>query len=129
MSLKIKTFCILLFFIQSRVAHGINIHYCGNLVADFSYLHEAEGCDMHKTKSIKDCNIAQKTCCHDKVLIYDKNQLETESKIVKLFNNEFSQTFLGYLYIIDKYGPRKIPEFPPPKSPPFKIYCSFIFYG
>ena len=53
MSFKIKIFCILLLFIQSRVVHGINIHYCGNLVADLSYLHNAEGCDMHNSKSEK----------------------------------------------------------------------------
>ena len=86
MSMRVKILFILLFFIQSRIAHGINIHYCGNLVADLSYLHNAEGCNMHNSKSDKDCHISQKTCCLDKVLVYDKNQIENESISFSLFN-------------------------------------------
>ena len=127
--MRIKILFILLFFIQSRIAHGINIHYCGNLVADFSYLHDAEGCDMHNFKPEKDYHVSQKSCCHDKVLVYDKNQTKTESKIVTLFNKEFIQTFFGYIYILDRYIFYKIPKFHPPKIPVFKINCSFVFYG
>tara|TARA_B100000963_G_scaffold63313_1_gene51321 strand:+ start:232 stop:621 length:390 start_codon:yes stop_codon:yes gene_type:complete len=129
MLLRIKILFILLFFIQSRIAQGINIHYCGNLVADFSYLYDAEGCNMHNSKFEKYCHISQKTCCHDKVLVYDKNQLETESKTVVLFKNEDSQTFFGDVFIVDKNNFETIPEFPPPKIPIFKINCSLIFYG
>ena len=127
--MRIKILFILLFFIQSRIAHGINIHYCGNLVADFSYLHDAEGCDMHNFKSEKDYHISQKSCCHDKVLFYDKNQLKTESKTLTLFTEDVIQTSFGYKFILDRYIFSKIPEFQPPKIPAFKIYCSFVFYG
>ena len=129
MSFKIKIFCILLFFIQSRVAHGINIHYCGNLVADLSYLHNAEGCDMHNSKSEKDCHISQKTCCLDKVLVYDKNQIENESISFSLFNSVKNQFIFGYFLFENKNILLPIPEFPPPKLPAFKKNCSFIFYG
>ena len=129
MLFRIKILFILLFFIQSRIAHGVNIHFCGNLVADFSYLHDAEGCDMHNPKSEKDRHISQKTCCHDKVIIYDKNQLETESKTTSLFNTVISQSLYGNIFIVDKYILPKIPEFPPPKIPYFKKNCSLVFYG
>lgn len=129
MLFRIKILFILLFFIQSRLVHGVNIHYCGNLVVDFSYLHDAQGCDMHNSKSEKDQHVTQKTCCYDKVLVYDKNQLETESKTTSLFNTSTSQPFFEYLSILDVYISTTIPEFPPPKIPAFKKYCSFVFYG
>ena len=129
MLLRVKILFILLFFIQSRIAHGINIHYCGNLVADLSYLHDAEGCDMHNSKSEKDCHISQKTCCLDKVLVYDKNQIENESISFSLFNSVKDQFILGDLLFANKNILLPIPESPPPKLPVFKKNCSFIFYG
>tara|TARA_A200000113_G_scaffold112995_1_gene101446 strand:- start:319 stop:708 length:390 start_codon:yes stop_codon:yes gene_type:complete len=129
MFLRVKILFILLFFIQSRIAHGINIHYCGNLVADLSYLHDAEGCDMHNSKSEKDCHISQKTCCLDKVLVYDKNQIENESISFSLFNSVKDQFILGDLLFANKNILLPIPESPPPKLPVFKKNCSFIFYG
>lgn len=129
MLFRIKILFILLFFIQSRISYGINIHFCGNLVADFSYLHDAEGCDMHDPKFDNNRQISQKTCCHDKVLVYDKNQLETESKTTPLYNTLISQSFYENIFIVDKYILLKIPEFPPPKIPSFKKNCSLVFYG
>ena len=129
MFIRVKILFILLFFIQSRISYGVNIHFCGNLVADFSYLYDAEGCDMNDPKSEKDHHISQKTCCHDKVLVYDKNQLETESKTTPLFSILISQSFYKNIFIVDKYILPKIPEFPPPKIPSFKKNCSLVFYG
>jgi hypothetical protein len=129
MLFRIKILFILLFFIQSRIAHGVNIHFCGNLVADFSYLHDAEGCDMHSPKSVKDHHISKKTCCHDKVIIYDKNQLETESKTTSLFNTVISQSFYENIFIVDRYILPKIPESNTNKIPFFKENCSLVFYG
>ena len=129
MLLRVKILFVLLFFIQSRIAHGINIHYCGNLVADLSYLHDAKGCDMHNSKSEKDCHISQKTCCLDKVLVYDKNQIENESISFSLFNSVKDQFIFGDFLFENKNILLPIPEFPPPKLPVFKKNCSFIFYG
>ena len=129
MLLRVKILIILSFFIQSRIAHGINIHYCGNLVADLSYLYDAEGCDMHNSKSEKDHHISQKTCCLDKVLVYDKNQIENESISFSLFNSVKDQFIFGDFLFENKNILLPIPEFPPPKLPAFKKNCSFIFYG
>ena len=129
MSLRVKILFILLSFIQSRIAHGINIHYCGNLVADLSYLYNAEGCDMHNSKSEKDCHISQKTCCLDKVLVYDKNQIENESISFSCFNYIKDQFIFGDFLYENRNILLQIPEFPPPKLPAFKENCSFIFYG
>jgi len=129
MLLRVKILLILLFFIQSRLAHGINIHYCGNLVADLSYLYDAEGCDMHNFKSEKDCHISQKNCCFDKVLVYDKNQIESESISSSLFNSINDQFIFGDFLFENKNILLPIPESPPPKLPAFKKNCSFIFYG
>ena len=129
MFLRIKILIILLFFIQSRLAQGFNIHYCGKLVADFSYLHNAEGCDMHDSKFSNNYQISEKTCCQDKVYIFDKNQIETESKIILLFNPPMGQTFFGDILHVNKFALIKIPEFPPPKLRAFKKNCAFIFYG
>ena len=129
MLLRIKILCILLFFIQSRIAYGINIHFCGNLVEGFSYLHEAKGCDMHDSKSEKDCHISQKTCCLDKVLVYDKNQIENESISFSFSNSVKDQFIFGDFLYENKNILLPIPEFPPPKLPAFKKNCSFIFYG
>ncbi len=129
MLLRVKILIILSFFIQSRIAQGINIHYCGNLVADLSYLYDAEGCDMHNSKSEKDHYISQKTCCLDKVLVYDKNQIENESISFSLFNSVKDQFIFGDFLFENKNILLPIPEFPPPKLPAFKKNCSFIFYG
>ena len=129
MLLRAKILFILLLFIQSRIAHGINIHYCGGLVADLSYLHDAEGCDMHNSKSEKDYHISQKTCCLDKVLIYDKNQVENESISFSLFNSVKDQFIFGNFLFENKYILLSIPEFPPPKIPSFKKNCCLVFYG
>ena len=129
MLFRMKIIFILLFFIQSRIAHGINIHYCGNIIAEFSYLHDAEGCNMHSYDSENQSLISQKTCCHDKLLVYDKNQLETESKTLIFFNSVIGQISFGNIFIVDKYITTKISEFPPPKIPAFKKNCSFVFYG
>ena len=129
MLLKIKILFILLFFIQSRIAQGINIHYCGNLVSDLSYLHDAEGCNMHNSKSEKHYHLSQKTCCLDKVLIYDKNQIENEPILFSVFNFVKDQLIFGDFLFENKNILLPIPEFPPPKLPAFKKNCSFIFYG
>ena len=126
---RIKILTILLFFIQSRVALGVNIHYCENLVANFSYLHSVEGCDMHDSKFDDNYQISQEACCQDMALIFDKNQIETESKTTSLFDTTISQSFFEYIFIVDDYIITKIPEFPPPKIPAFKKYCSLVFYG
>ena len=97
---RIKVFFILLLFIQSRIVYGVNIHYCGNHIANLSYLYDAEGCEMHNPKYGKNHHISQKTCCYDKVLFYDKNQLETESKIILLYQQY--QNFLHQNYMLIK---------------------------
>ena len=127
--MKIKILAILLFFTQSRVALGINIHYCGNLVANLSYLHSVESCDMHDSKFDNNCQISQETCCQDTALIFDKNQIETEFKKISLFSPITGQTFSRDVLNVDKIILVTIREFPPPRLPAFKKNCAFIFYG
>lgn len=126
---RIKVFFILLLFIQSRIVYGVNIHYCGNHIANLSYLYDAEGCEMHNPKYGKNHYISQKTCCYDKVLFYDKNQLETESKIIFIYNPVVEKIFFAETIFLNKFIISTIPEFPPPKLHAYKKNCAFIFYG
>ena len=84
---------------------------------------------MKNSKSEENHHFTQKTCCHDKVLVYDKNQIETESKTISLFDTATCQSFFDYIFILDDYTTTTVPEFPPPKIPAFKKYCSLVFYG
>ena len=84
---------------------------------------------MHDSKFSNNHQISEKTCCQDMALIFDKNQIETESKIILFFNPPMGQFFFGDILHVNKFALIKIPEFPPPKLHAFKKNCAFIFYG
>ena len=107
---RIKVFFILLLFIQSRIVYGVNIHYCGNHIANLSYLYDAEGCEMHNPKYGKNHHISQKTCCYDKILFYDKNLLSDFTTLENVYlarlslDNNKKKAVLDARNLIKKVG-------------------------
>ena len=132
----IKAIFFILIFLTSKVGLALNVHYCGENIAEIALVWSAEGCEMSSEKSHdnhQDSTVKKNHCCQD-VLIFIQNNAP-QNKIDLEFQVSFiSVPFGNFDFFID-YNTRstKIVTLKPllvvPKRKTFLMYQSFIFYG
>ena len=85
----------------STMSFTVNMHYCGDTLAENAIFHKAEGCGMEMEKpSTEGCDIAKKNCCKDEQLVIngqDELQLQVDkiSFEQQIFIASFVYTYLN----------------------------------
>jgi len=136
---KSVSFLFALLVFSTQTGYALNIHYCGDRIAEISLAHMSTNCEMMESpKNSKDPlkkEFSKKSCCEDDLLLfqnheYQKEHLEVFPKLIDLdvaillpLNNIYCEAFFAS-EVFSKYNP------PPLRSDKlFLLQKSFIFYG
>lgn len=135
---SLVSFFLALLIFGTRVGYALNVHYCGDHIAEISLAYTPENCGMESDK--EDTNplktgFSKKSCCKDDTLLFQnhepqKVQLEAALKVIN-FNAKFPLP----VYNLD-LKPISVAETlfnwdpPPPQIDKlFLAQQSFVFYG
>lgn len=133
-SLRIAVLVIL--FLHSKTGLALNLHFCGDHLANISWAFNAKGCGMElpEQQQANGYTIQKAHCCNDSAFIaQDQSPQKSFSfKAYWIAKNtlRFSITEVLNLHRIE--GTRTsilISESPPPSQKRYKNYCQFIFYS
>ena len=103
----------------TTMSFSIDMHYCGDMLVDFSIVEQVKSCGMEKVET--DCdnlNITQKSCCTDTQLIVDgvdnmKVSFDQLSFNQQLFVTSFTYSYLN-LYRGIESNKISFKDYPPP---------------
>ena len=120
----------------TRVGFAVNIHYCGNSIAEISIAYNQQKCDMGDgaySQTSDKTSFSKKSCCADEVFLFQnhepqKNQTEFHSQELSFIKNTLLQSQL-----LEQLNIVKVEKFsiwyPPPESGKlFLINQSLVFY-
>ena len=130
------TLAVLIF--GTRVGYALNVHYCGDHIAEVSLAFISSNCEMESHQNSKisfKTEISKKSFCKDNTVLfqnqqYQKVSLESFQKVIAINASILFPiySFESKLILISKVFLNWNP--PPPKSDKlFLIQQSFIFYG
>jgi len=130
------TLAVLIF--GTRVGFALNIHYCGDHIAEVSLAFISSNCEMesHQNSKISSkTEISKKSFCKDNTVLFQNQQhqkvnLEAIQKLTAINTSILLplHSLDSKLILISKVFPNWNP--PPPKSDKlFLTQQSFIFYG
>jgi hypothetical protein len=98
---KIMSLFLAFVVLFSTMSFTVNMHYCGDALAETAIFHKAEGCGMEMDQpSSEGCDIAKKNCCKDEQLVIngqDELQLQVDkiSFEQQIFIASFVYTYLN----------------------------------
>ena len=98
---KIMSLFLAFVVLFSTMSFTVNMHYCGDTLAETAIFHKAEGCGMEMDQpSTEGCDIAKKNCCNDEQLVIngqDELQLQVDkiSFEQQIFIASFVYTYLN----------------------------------
>ena len=135
---RLMSFLLALIIFLTQIGFALNIHYCGDRIAEISLAHFSANCEMDSLINSMDTvekEFSKKTCCKDDLLLfqnheYQKDHLEAFPEMTdlivefhpQLYNFNWKTPFVSKVF--SKWNP------PPPKSERlFLLLMSFIFYG
>jgi hypothetical protein len=114
----------------------VNIHYCGNSIAEISIAYNPQKCDMGDgaySQTSDKTSFSKKSCCADEVFLFQnhepqKNQTEFHSQELSFIKNTLLPSQL-----LEQLNIVKVEKFsiwyPPPESGKlFLINQSLVFY-
>ena len=120
----------------TRVGFAVNIHYCGNSIAEISVAYNPQKCDMGDgaySQTSDKTSFSKKSCCADEVFLFQnhepqKNQTEFHSQELSFIKNTLLPSQL-----LEQLNIVKVEKFsiwyPPPESEKlFLINQSLVFY-
>jgi hypothetical protein len=120
----------------TRVGFAVNIHYCGNSIAEISIAYNPQKCDMGDgaySQTSDKTSFSKKSCCADEVFLFQnhepqKNQTEFHSQELSFIKNTLLPSQL-----LEQLNIVKVEKFsiwyPPPESGKlFLINQSLVFY-
>lgn len=57
----------------TTMSFTVDMHYCGDVMVDFSVVHNAETCGMENSESQNDCHneVPDDSCCSDKQIVIE----------------------------------------------------------
>ena len=104
---KFMSFFMAVVVLLTTMSFNVDMHYCGDLLVDFSIVEQVKSCGMENVKT--DCNnldITQKSCCRDTQLIVEgaedmKVSFEQLSFDQQLFIISFTYSYLNLFNGID----------------------------
>jgi hypothetical protein len=120
----------------TRVGFAVNIHYCGNSIAEISIAYNPQKCDMGDgaySQTSDKTSFSKKSCCADEVFLFQnhepqKNQTEFHSQELSFIKDTLLPSQL-----LEQLNIVKVEKFsiwyPPPESRKlFLINQSLVFY-
>ena len=120
----------------TRVGFAVNIHYCGNSIAEISIAYNPQKCDMGDevySQTSDKTSFSKKSCCADEVFLFQnhepqKNQTEFHWQELSFVNDTLLPSKL-----LEQLNLAEVEKFsiwhPPPVSKKlFLIYQSLVFY-
>ena len=130
------TLAVLIF--GTRVGYALNVHYCGDHIAEVSLAFISSNCEMESHQNSKisfKTEISKKSFCKDNTVLFQNQQhqkvnLEAVKKVTAINTSILLPVYSldSKLILISKVFTNWNP--PPPKSDKlFLIQQSFIFYG
>lgn len=87
--------------LMTTMSFAVDLHYCGETMVDFSFVHEVETCGMEKMLAPQPCEstISEKSCCSDEQIVMDgHNDLKTSYHSLTFEQQTFIASFF-YSYI------------------------------
>ena len=128
-----------LLIVGTRVGFALNVHHCGDRIAEISLAQNPIKCGMEmspKKESDKEDSFSKKACCKDTTLLFQNQEPQTQKSTVDSslelqFQNEvqFDQEhkiriqFYENNQILSDWNP------PPPSTNLFLLRQALIFYG
>ena len=121
----------------TRVGYALNIHYCGDEIAEVSFAYKPVKCGMdskHESKKSENTEAYKKSCCKDDTELFQNNEpqkvhVEVVSKVSALKSSPFHDIYnsdfkLGFVF--EEFSNWN----PPPKNSNkiFLVQQSLIFY-
>ncbi|SHF42355.1 hypothetical protein SAMN05444483_10151 [Salegentibacter echinorum] len=109
---------VLVFFITT--SFSINMHFCGETLAEFSFGHSAEACSMENEHSDLECefDMNKDNCCSDAQIANDgQDDLKTSYTNLSFEQQIFVATFLySYINLFDGLDKNIVPfrDYTPP---------------
>ena len=139
--MKIKQlvcFTLAILILGTKMSYALNVHYCGNHIAEVSLAFISAKCEMESHQDSKipfKTEVSKKSCCKDNTLLFQNQQYHKVNleSVKKVTANNTSILLPVYsldskLILISKVFSNWNP--PPPKSDKlFLTQQSFIFYG
>jgi hypothetical protein len=134
-----KIFSLLLatLILGTRVGFALNIHYCGNTIAEISIAYNPQNCGMEneeESQTEHKTSFSKKSCCEDEVFLF-QNQ-EPQKHQTEFLSQEilFTKNALISIETLQRLDITEIEKFsiwcPPIVSKKlFLIHQSFVFYG
>ncbi|MFD1015769.1 HYC_CC_PP family protein [Winogradskyella rapida] len=97
---KIMSLVMALVVLFSTLSFTVNMHYCGDTLAETAIFNKAKGCGMEMEKpATEGCSITKKNCCNDEQLLVD-GQDELQLKVDKIsFEQQVFIASFVYAYI------------------------------
>lgn len=107
--------------LMTTMSFTVDMHYCGEILVDFSLFHQVESCGMEKAQGITNCEtstISEKSCCTDKLLIIEgQEDLKVSFDYLTLEQQVFVASFtFSYISLFEGTESNKIPfiDYAPP---------------
>lgn len=134
---KIFSLLIATLILGTRVGFALNIHYCGNTIAEISVAYNPQNCGMEneeESQTEHKTSFSKKSCCEDEVFLFQnqepqKHQTEFPSQEILFTKN--AHISIETLQRLDITEIEKFSIWCPPivSNKLFLIHQSLIFYG
>ena len=104
----------------TTMSFTVDMHYCGDMMVDFSLVHNAKTCGMEHDQSENDChNIVQDdSCCTDKQIVVEgQDEIKASFDTLSFEQQTFVATFFyTYINLFDGLDTNIVPfrEYKPP---------------
>lgn len=104
----------------STMSFTVDMHYCGDMMVDFSVTHDAKTCGMEHDQSENDCQseVQDDSCCSDRqIVIEGQDDLKMSFDTLNFEQQVFVATFFhSYLNLFEGLDTNVIPfrDYKPP---------------
>jgi len=133
---KIFSLFLAILILGTRVGFALNVHYCGNTVAEISLAYNPQNCGMEneeESQTEHKTSFSEKSCCADEVFLFQNH--EPQKHQTEFLSQEvlFTKNTITPFETIQQFSIAEIDNFfiwnPPPESNKlFLIYNSLVFY-
>ena len=105
----------------STMSFTIDLHYCGDTMVDYSFLHNVKTCGMKKEQVVSTCEnpeMKNKSCCSDEqIIIEGQEDLKNNFSTLTFEQQIFVASFLySYINLFEGTASEEVPykDYPPP---------------
>lgn len=132
---SLRIFVLLLLFLHSKTGLAVNLHFCGDHLANISWAFNAQGCGMESPvqQNTDGDSIAKAHCCKDNTLIAQDQSPQTSKSLGEDAVEKITLEIPRFQSPVQNQLQQSVPSIltaePPPDQKRYKRFCQFIFYG